>query len=450
MIRIKKGLDIPLSGAPKQSIENSTPAKTVAITGFDFVGMKPTMKVQVGDLVKTGQLLFEDKKNEGVKFTAPASGKVVAINRGEKRIFETLVIEVQGDEHVDFENFNFNKDIDINSISDDAVRALLIESGLWTSLRTRPFSKSASITGKPHSIFITATDTNPHAPDPKIIISENEELFNDGIKLISKLSGGHTNVCQYENASVPVPDSNKVFVHEFSGPHPAGLVGTHIHYVDPVSASKMVWHIGYQDVIAIGHLFKTGKIRTERVVSLSGPAVNNPRLIRTQLGACIKELVTDELALGNTRVISGNVLNGRKVEGTVCYLGRFHLGITALLEGDKREFLGWHRPGLDRFSVKRTFLSYFTPSKMFALKTGTHGSLRSMVPFYSYEKVMPLDILPTQLLRSLLTRDTDQAQLLGALELDEEDLALCTFASVGKKDFGPVLRDNLTIIEKEG
>ena len=448
MIRIKKGLDIPLSGAPKQSIDNATPAKKVAITGVDFVSMKPTMKVQVGDLVKTGQLLFECKKNEGVKFTSPASGKVIAINRGDKRVFETLVIEVQGDDHIDFENYQAGSDI--NTISDDSVRALLIESGLWASLRTRPFSRSANISEKPHSIFITAMDTNPHAPDPKIIISENEELFRDGVKLISKLSGGHTNVCQYENTSVPVPDSNKVFVHEFSGPHPAGLVGTHIHYIDPVGASKTVWHIGYQDVIAIGHLFKTGQIRTERVISLSGPAVTNPRLIRTQLGACIDTLVTDELKLGNTRVISGNVLNGRKVEGSMSYLGHFHLGVTVLLEGDKREFLGWHSPGFDKFSVKRTFLSHFTPKKIFAMETGTNGSKRSMVPFYSYERVMPLDILPTQLLRSLLTRDTDQAQLLGALELDEEDLALCTFASVGKKDFGPVLRDNLTIIEKEG
>jgi Na+-transporting NADH:ubiquinone oxidoreductase subunit A len=448
MIRIKKGLDIPLSGAPKQSIENAKEVNLVAVTGLDFIGMKPTIKVQEGDLVKKGQLLFECKKNEGVKFTAPASGKIVSINRGSKRVFETLVIDVQGEDHVQFENYQ--NDASLDSLSDEQVRALLVESGLWTSLRTRPFSKSANIKQKPHSIFITAVDTNPHAPDPKLIISENEEAFSTGVSILSKLTGGHTYVCQYENASVPVPDSNKIFLHEFSGPHPAGLVGTHIHFVDPVSASKTVWHVGYQDVIAIGHLFKTGKLNTDRVISLSGPGVSNPRLVRTRVGVCLNKLCAGELEQGNIRLISGNVLNGRKVTEKFCFLGQFHLGVTALFEGDQREFLGWHSPGLDRFSIKRTFLSFFTPNKKFALKTGTHGSLRSMVPFYSYEKVMPLDILATQLLRSLLTRDTDQAQLLGALELDEEDLALCTFASVGKKDFGPVLRDNLTIIEKEG
>ncbi|MBT7608479.1 MAG: Na(+)-translocating NADH-quinone reductase subunit A [Bacteriovoracaceae bacterium] len=448
MIRIKKGLDIPLSGAPKQAIDTVKEVFRVAVTGADFNGMKPTMKVQEGDTVKTGQLLFECKKVKGVRYTSPASGKVVSINRGAKRVFETLVIEVHGDEYVDFENYKSNSNLD--KLSDENVRALLVESGLWTTLRTRPFSKSASLTQKPHSIFITAMDTNPHAPDPKLIIAENDEAFSDGVKILSKLTGGHTYVCQYENASVSVPDSNKVFVHEFSGPHPSGLVGTHIHFVDPVSSSKTVWHVGYQDVIAIGHLFKTGKLNTERIVSISGPAVQNPRLVKTRIGACLNELCKGELEDGNIRLISGNVLNGRKVTDRFCFLGQFHLGVSALYEGDQREFLGWHAPGLDKFSVKRTFLSFFTPNKKFALKTGTHGSLRALVPFYSYEKVMPLDILATQLLRSILTRDTDQAQALGALELDEEDLALCTFASVGKQDFGPILRDNLTIIEKEG
>lgn len=448
MIRIKKGLDIPLSGAPKQSIETARNVKKVALIGPDYVGMKPTMKVQVGDQVKTGQLLFECKKNLGLKFTSPASGKVVSIDRGAKRAFETLVIEVQGDDHVSFENYQAGKSLE--DLNYEEVRDLLVESGLWTSLRARPFSRVADIQTRPHSIFVTAMDTSPHAPDPKLIISENEEAFKDGIKAISKLTNGHIYVCQAENASVPVPDTNKIEVHEFSGPHPAGLVGTHIHFLDPVSVNKTVWHVGYQDVMAIGELFKSGKLRTERVISLAGPAAREPRLIRTRLGACLCDLTEGELLEGETRTISGNVLNGRTSTGSFCYLGRYHQSVSVLLEGREREFLGWHSPGFERFSVKRTFLSFFTPGKKFPMKTETHGSLRSNVPFYSYEKVMPLDILPTQLIRALLSRDTDQAQRLGALELDEEDLALCTFASVGKKDLGPVLRDNLTIIEKEG
>ncbi len=450
MIRIKKGLNVPLSGAPKQSIENGKQVKNVAVTGSDYLGMKPSMKVQVGEQVKTGQLLFECKKNNGLRFTSPASGKIVSIDRGARRVFETVVVEVQGDEYVQFENYKNGESL--NSLHDEGVRALLVESGLWTSLRSRPFSKVADVKERPHSIFITAIDTNPLAADPKVIIAENEDFFRDGIEIISKLTNGHIYVCQSENGSVPTPSSNKVSVHHFSGPHPAGLVGTHIHFLDPVSASKTVWHIGYQDVIAVGYLFKKGQLQTERVISLSGPAIKNPRLLRTRLGADIQGLVLEELGENKTkiRLLSGNVLSGRQVSKTQHFLGRYHLGVTALYEGDEREFLGWHTPGLNRFSVKRTFLSFFTPHKKFPMKTETHGSLRSMVPFFSYEKVMPLDILPTQLLRALLTKDTDQAQALGALELDEEDLALCTFASVGKKDFGPVLRENLTIIEKEG
>jgi Na+-transporting NADH:ubiquinone oxidoreductase subunit A len=218
-----------------------------------------------------------------------------------------------------------------------------------------------------------------------------------------------------------------------------------------VNANRTVFYIGYQDVIALGKLIETGKLFTERVVALSGSRVKNPRLLRTRVGACICEITEGELAEGSNRVISGSVLNGRTKDDVFCYLGHYHNAITAIEEQtNHREFLGWQSPGFNKFSVKRIFLSTFTGGKKFDIGTDTHGSLRSMVPVGMYEKVMPLDVLPTQLLRALLTKDTDMAQQLGCLELDEEDLALCTFASVGKKDFGPVLRENLTIIEKEG
>jgi len=448
MIRIKKGLDLPLVGGPQQTIENGKNVTKVAVTGFDYVGMKPTMKVQVGDTVKTGQPLFTCKKNEGLTFTSPASGKVVAVNRGERRVFQNVVIEVSGDDHMTFENHKGNS---VDSYDADSMKALLVESGMWASLRQRPFSKVADLTVKPSAIFITAMDTNPLAADPKIIINEHVESFKTGVHALSLLTEGKTYVCQKAGASVPAPSVANVESHDFDGPHPAGNAGTHIHFLHPVNANRTVFYMGYQDVIALGKLVETGKLFTERVVAIAGSRAKNPRLLKTRVGACLCELLEGELAEGNNRVISGSVFNGRTKDDVFCYLGHYHNGISVIEEQtNHREFLGWHSPGLNKFSLKRIYLSTFSGGKKFDIGTDTHGSLRSMVPVGMYEKVMPLDVLPTQLLRALLTKDTDLAQQLGCLELDEEDLALCTFASVGKKDFGPVLRENLTIIEKEG
>lgn len=446
MIRIKKGLDVPLTGAPKQTIETGPKVKRVALTGSDYVGMKPSMKVQVGDTVKTGQVLFECKKNEGLAYTSPAHGKVVEINRGAKRLFQTLVIEVTGNDQVELTHY---KKKSVSDFSSDEVRKLLLESGLWTSLRMRPFSKVALLTDTPSAIFVNAMDTNPLAANPDQVIAQYTEDFSAGVEVLSKLTEGKTYVCKAPGTKVSAP--NSALVEEFAGPHPAGLVGTHIHFLDPVHAEKTVWHAGYQDVIAIGKLFTTGKIWNERVISVAGPKAKSPRLLTTTVGANLLDIVANETADGEVRVISGSVLNGRKVEDSYTYLGRYHNQISLLEEGREREFLGWQMPGLNKFSIKNTFLSrYLTPSKKFAMNTTTHGSARAMVPVGMYEKMIPLDVLPTQLLRSLLTRDTDLAQQLGCLEFDEEDLALCTFASVGKKDFGPILRENLTTIEKEG
>ncbi|WP_127713955.1 Na(+)-translocating NADH-quinone reductase subunit A [Halobacteriovorax sp. HLS] len=446
MIRIKKGLDVPISGAPKQTIEAGPQVKRVAITGPDYVGMKPSMKVQIGDTVKIGQVLFECKKNEGLLYTSPANGKVVEINRGAKRAFQTIVIEVSGHDQLEFSSF---KSKNVSELTFDDVKNLLVESGLWTALRMRPFSKVALLSDKPSAVFINAMDTNPLAANPDQVIGQYADDFKTGVEVLSKLTEGKTYVCKAAGSKVQAPAN--VVTEEFSGPHPAGLVGTHIHFLSPVHADKAVWHANYQDVIAVGKLFTTGKLWTDRVISVAGPKAKNPRLLTTTMGAHILDLVASETGDGELRIISGSVLNGRKVEDSFLYLGRYHNQVSILAEGREREFLGWQMPGLNKFSIKRTFVSsLFGSSKRFDMNTTTHGSLRAMVPVGMYEKLVPLDVLPTQLIRSLLTRDTDLAQQLGCLELDEEDLALCTFASVGKKDFGPILRENLTTIEKEG
>lgn len=445
MIKIKRGLDLPIAGNPEQQIHDGPKIRTVGIVGFDYVGLKPTMAIQVGDKVKKGQLLFTDKKTEGVRYTAPASGTVTAVNRGAKRVFQSLVIEV--DEAGEAEQFQSWDSSALSSIGRDAVVENLVNSGLWTALRTRPFSRVPQPSTMANSIFVTAIDTNPLAADPAVVIGSNREAFNDGITVLSQLTEGKVFVCTAPG--VELGSGSDVVNEQFAGPHPAGNAGTHIHYLDPVGPGKTVWTIGYQDVIAVGKLFTTGELYTDRVISLAGPAVENPRLLRTRLGACTEELCAGQLDGAANRVIAGSVLNGRTTTGAVAFLGRYHNQVTALAEGNNRPFMGWFSPGIERFSVMKIYLSQFLKGKKFAFDTNTNGSPRAMVPIGAYEKVMPLDILPTQLLRMLVVGDIELAQDLGALELDEEDLALCTYVCPGKYEYGPILRDNLTRIEQE-
>lgn len=447
MIRISKGLDLPITGCPVQKISNAHSVQTVAIIGEDYQGMKPTMLVQVGDPVKKGQALFEDKKTPGVIFTSPASGTVKEINRGDKRAFESIVIQVSGDHQVQFQYYK-NKTPDAYSIEE--VRHLLLESGFWTFFRTRPFSKTPTVGSTPHSIFINVMDSNPLAPSPQVALAGQEEDFLKGVKILSKLSS-KVFVVTDQTSTLDVKNIPGVQHHQFTGPHPAGNVGTHIHFLDPVSPTKTVWHVNYQDTIAIGHLFRTGQYYNQKVISLAGPMASNPRLVRTIRGANLSDLTSGEVKENkNVRVVSGSVLGGRTAMGTLGYLGQFHLQVSLIEEGRHREFLGWQSPGLNKFSFKNVFLSKLLPSKKFDFDTNTNGSLRSIVPIGSFEAVMPLDILPTQLLRYLMVRHTDMVVNLGALELDEEDLALCTFVDPCKNEYGPVLRDNLKLIEKEG
>ncbi|GLQ30301.1 Na(+)-translocating NADH-quinone reductase subunit A [Litoribrevibacter albus] len=445
MIKLKRGLDLPISGSPEQSIRQGNAVRTVAVVGFDYNGMKPTMDVQVGDQVKCGQVIFSDKKTPGVLYTAPASGKVVEINRGEKRVLQSVVIEVDGDDSVEFSKYS-----DFASLTREQVRENLVNSGMWTALRTRPFSKVPEVGSVPASIFVQAMDTNPLAADPQVVIQEKADAFKAGLELLTKLTDGKVFVCQADGANTPVPSTAQVQLASFAGPHPAGLPGTHVHFLDPVGANKTVWTVNYQEVIAIANLFSTGRLDVERVVALAGPQVKKPGLVRTRVGANVFDLTAGELDGTNNRVISGSIFGGRATRGPVSYLGRYHTQVSVLEEGTNRDFMGWLSPGSKRFSLLNIYLSKLAPSRLFNFNTNTNGSERAMVPVGLYEKVMPLDILPTHLLRALAVGDTEQAQLLGALELDEEDLALCTFVCPGKYEYGPILRDNLTRIEKEG
>lgn len=448
MIKIKRGLDLPISGAPDQSaIQQGKPVKSVAVIGFDYVGMKPTMEVKAGDHVKLGQVLFSDKKTPGVRYTAPAGGHVSAINRGEKRALQSVVIEVaENEEAIEFPVTPRDQ---LGNLSREAIQENLIESGVWPALRTRPFSKVPAPGSTPRAIFVNAMDSNPLAPNPELAIGEASDLFEAGLEILSGLTDGKVYVCKRPGAKIPTGSGQQVQVEEFDGPHPAGLSGTHIHFLDAVSAEKMVWTIGYQEVMGVGHLFTTGKIRTERVIAIAGPRVKNPKLVRTRAGACVTDLLEGELEGEENRIIAGSVLAGRKAHGAYRYLGRYHNQIAVIREDKDRGIFEYLWAGRNKHSV----LNIFTPksaSRRFAMTSTTNGSERAMVPVGAYEKVMPLDILPTQLLRAIIVGDTATAQELGALELDEEDLALCTYVCPGKYEYGPLLRDNLTRIEHEG
>lgn len=441
-----RGLDLPITNPPKQTVSDGPDVMQAALLGDDYVGMKPTMLVQVGDRVKRGQPVIQDKKNPGVILTSPVSGTVNAIHRGEKRRFLSMVFDVEGDESVEFEASGD----DLHKLTPETVRRQLINSGLWTALRTRPYSKTPAVDSTPDSIFVTAIDTNPLAANPEVVVAQNHEKFVLGLHALSTLTKNNVYLCLAPNGDIRGDEVPNVQTEVFDGPHPAGLVGTHINMVNPVGPTKTHWHINYQDVIAIGTLFFDGTLDASRIIALAGPGVEDPRLIKTVIGANLGQLTTGQLNEGENRVISGSILSGRQSQEPVSFLGRFHLQVSVIREGDEREFLGWMAPGLKKFSITRAFASAMNPAQRVAFTTAAGGSRRSMVPIGTYERVMPLDILPTQLLRALIVGDTDTAQQLGALELDEEDLALCTFVCPGKYEYGSMLRQNLTQIEVEG
>ncbi len=452
VFEIKKGLDLNLAGAPVQQIDTSLKKiEHVAVTGPDYVGMKPTLAVDPGQHVLAGDLLFEDKKNPGVKFTAPAAGTVESICRGEKRSFRAVTIKLDAGEKandsVEFPKFTSDQ---IDTLCPTKTRQILIDSGLWTSFRTRPYSRVPEVNSVPSSIFVTAIDTNPCAPDPAVIINQNPNDFINGLKVIARL-GVKIWLCK-SPAGIDIPGDDIAAVESaiFSGPHPAGLAGTHIHYLAPVGNGKVVWSIGYQEVMAIGALFTTGKFPTQKVVALAGPMVKNPRLVKTFVGASLLELTKDELTGSEVRIISGSVLCGRKAEENgLDYLGPYVNQVAVIEDSNPRELFGWTMPGWRKFSVSRTVASSWLPKWAYKMTTALHGGRRAVFPNPAFAKIQPLDLMPEYLFKALEVGDIDSAEQLGVLELDEEDVALCTLVDYGKNDYTQTLRAMLDTIRKE-
>ena len=460
MFRITRGLDLPIAGAPVQRVAETKLPASLGLVGSDYLGLKPSLLVAEGEHVERGQALIADRSREGVLFTAPMPGTITAITRGDRRAFISLELALDTDRtdtgrtdagSTQERTFTTFSQAQLASATRTGVAANLLASGLWTALRTRPFDKIPSPASAPHSIFVNAMDTNPLAADVDVVCAGREDAFAHGVLVLSRLTDGAVYVCRSPRSKAArVSGIDRVSEQEFDGPHPAGLVGTHIHFLDPVGPNKTVWHLNYQDVLAIGELFATGRLDPWRVIALAGPQVTAPRLLRSCLGASIEDLTRGELAQGENRAVSGSALHGAECGVHTAYLGRYATQVTVLREGRERKLLGYLQPGTDLHSVSNMVAGAFRRGARHAFTTSTNGSARAMVPIGSYEAVMPLDIHPTYLLRYLIVGDTERAAQLGALELGEEDLALCTYVCPGKYEYGPILRDVLTRIEVEG
>ncbi|MEM6480237.1 MAG: Na(+)-translocating NADH-quinone reductase subunit A [Pseudomonadota bacterium] len=443
--RLSKGLDIPVKGEPVQTIHDGPSISTVAVLGSDYVGLKPRLSVQEGDIVARGAPIFAHKDTEAALITAPASGRVKGVNRGYRRALVSVEIEV--DDTLS-EPMDFSKVGDIET--EEGLVERLCASGLWTSFRTRPYSKVPAPETRPLAIYVTAMDTEPLSADPAVIIADQSDAFREGLKTVARLGSGKTYLCHADGVATPGGDVDGVIEATFSGPHPAGLPGTHIHFLTPPTPEQAVWTIWYQDVIAIGQLMLTGKLDPTRVVALSGPLCKEPRLVRTLAGASLMELLREEIVTNApVRMISGSILSGVMGEGPSAYIGRYARQITVIEEDKAQITMGWIRPMPGKYAIQPVLGSAFS-KKLYALTSNLNGGRRAMVPIGTFEKLMPQDFLPTQLLRSLIVMDTDVAQSLGVLELDEEDLGLCSFACPAKYEYGAALRDCLSKIEKEG
>ena len=370
--KVKKGLDLPLAGAPRQTVSDSPPVRRVAIMADDFPGMKPGFEVEIGDTVRRGQLIFKDRRRGEVRHTAPGAGTVVAIHRGARRTLLSVVIELNDREREgrpsdeDYQPFESYTGDDPTRATPGQVRALLQESGLWTALRTRPFSTVPTPDAEaPHSIFVTAMDSHPLAPDPEVVLQGQEKAFQRGVQVLSRLTEGKVFVCVAPGSALGRGLDSSAQVEEFTGPHPAGTAGFHIHSLAPVSRTRTVWHVGYQDVACIGRLFDTGRLDLDRVVALAGPPIADPRLVRTRAGAATHDLLAgEEAGLGDVRYISGSVLSGKRAMGEEYgFLGRFDNQVSVLREGREREFIGWLSPGTKKYSTLPIYLSALTRSR---------------------------------------------------------------------------------------
>jgi Na+-transporting NADH:ubiquinone oxidoreductase subunit A len=444
-VKITRGLNLKLKGAAERVFGNAPVSETFAIKPTDFHGVTPKLLVKQGEEVLAGSPLFYDKYNDKIKFTSPVSGEVVEIVRGEKR--KILEVKILADKEIRYKNF---EKVDPNTLSREQIISSLLEAGIWPMIRQRPYHTIANPEQTPKSIFISAFDTNPLAPDNDFILHSNGEDFQAGIDAIAKLTDGkvHLNVSADLTPSKVFTNSKNVQINKISGPHPAGNVGVQIHHIDPINKGEVVWFLYPQDVLLIGKFFKEGKFDATRIIALTGSQVKSPKYFRTFIGGSVKNILSGNIIEDKNRVISGNVLTGNQImpDG---YLGFYDSQITVIPEGDEPEFFGWLVPNSKKFSMSRTFFSWLTPGKEYVLNTNMNGEERPFVMTGEYDKVFPFNIYPQQLLKAILVDDIDLMEKLGIYEVAEEDFALCEFVCTSKIDSQKIVRKGIDVIKKE-
>ncbi len=443
VIKIRRGLDLPLTGEAEKVVTGYT-ARTFAVKPNDFAGLVPRLRVKEGDLVKAGTPLCVDKFNERMSFTAPVSGRVLEIIRGDKR--KLLEIRIERSDVEEYESFRKG---DPASMTPEEIKDELLKSGLWPLIRQRPYAIVANPDGKPKAIHISGFDTAPLAPDYDLIVHGREAEFQTGLNALTKLAPKvYLNVRAGEGVSKVLLNSKGVQINYFEGPHPAGNPGIQIHHIDPVNKGEVVWYLRATDVLLIGRLFVEGRYRPEKLVALTGGGVKKPQYLRMTAGACMDGIASQFVKEGDYRIISGNVLNGTNI-GHNGYLGFYDWQISVIREGKYHEFFGWALPGADKLSASRTFLSRLFPGKKFDPDTNMHGGERAFVLTGQYEKVLPMDIYPVYLLKAILAQNIDKMEQLGIYEVAEEDFALCEFVCASKIEVQSIIRQGLDLMRKE-
>ena len=449
-IKLKKGFDIRLAGKAEKKIAEVSKPDTFAVKPTDFVGLeRPKVIVSEGDTVKAGTPLFFDRKSEKVLFTAPVSGEITEIKRGEKR--KLLEIRILADREVQYEAFQKFSPSEISGVSRDVIIDNLLKSGVWPNIIQRPYGIVANPDDSPKAIYISTFDTSPLAPDYEFLLKGQEQYFQMGIDVLKKLTSGtiHLGVNGASEVSSLFTNVKGVQINKFSGPHPAGNVGVQIHHTDPINKGDTVWTVNPFGVVQIGKLFAEGRYDASKIVALAGSEVKTPQYYKSWAGASIQNLVNNNLKNEHVRFISGNVLTGERIAKDG-YLGYYHNLVTVIPEGDYYEMLGWLKPTTDKLSFHRAFglFSFLSPKKEFVLDTNTRGEERAFVMTGAFEKVLPMDIYPTHLLKAILAEDYDNMEALGIYEVIEEDLALCEFIDVSKHDVQAILRSGLTLIKE--
>ncbi|MGB4400308.1 MAG: Na(+)-translocating NADH-quinone reductase subunit A [Daejeonella sp.] len=444
-VKITRGLNIKLAGEATKSLSNHTQAETFAVCPADFHGLSPKLMVKEGDEVLAGSPILYDKNNESIKFSSPVSGEIIEIVRGDKR--KILEVKILADRDIRYLDHGGIKS---SGLSREAVIEHLLKSGTWPFIRQRPFGIVANPQIVPKSIFISAFDSNPLAPDIDFVLKGKESLFQAGLDVLQQLTDGkvHLNIHTELNSS-SYDNYQNVQINKFSGPHPAGNVGVQIHHIDPLNKGEFIWTVNAQDVIVIGNLFEKGIYNARKIITVAGSQTLKPAYFQVLAGCNIKNLLKEVgLKDGDKRFISGSVLSGSRISSEG-FLGFYDSQVTVIPEGNQAEFLGWLRPGLEKFSVSRAFFSWLNPSKKHELNTNLHGEERPFVVTGEYEKVFPMDIYPVQLLKSILIEDIEQMEKLGIYEVVEEDFALCEFVCTSKIKSQEIVRKGLNMIQSE-